>query len=98
MSYDSLTRDRNLIDYLFHRKIFKKNYFIEDNKEGYEWDDYDTTHFYPKVEDNPNHVIVNFFKDNYRKIHITKDYIKYFYQEGDVYKHFVIVNYFKDNY
>ena len=38
--------DKKLLQYLFQRKIFKNNYFLKDNEEGYEWDDYDTTHYY----------------------------------------------------
>ena len=46
MSYDSLTKNRKLLNYLFNRKTFKNNYFNADNEEGYKWDDYDTTHFH----------------------------------------------------
>ena len=90
MSYNYLSKNNKLLTDLYKRKNFKNYIFHNSNNdEGYEWDDYDTTHFYPEIENNPIHIIVN----SNRKIYISKDYIKYFFQEGDVYKHIIIVNY-----
>ena len=40
MIYDSLARNRRILDNLFGRKVFKKHCFINDNEEGYKWDNY----------------------------------------------------------
>ena len=75
---------------IYKRKLFKTNIFHDDNKEEYYWDDYDTTHYYPETENNPNHIIVNCQK---KRIYITDDYVKYYYQEGDKYKYFIIAKF-----
>ena len=63
MSYDSLSKNKKLLDNLYKRKIFKTNIFHDDNKdENYEWDDYDTTHYYPETELDPSHILVNYQK------------------------------------
>ena len=87
MSYDSLSKNKKLLDNLYKRKIFKTNIFHKNNKDGYEWDDYDTTHYYPETESDPLHILVNCYK---KHIFITKDYVKYYFQEGDKYKHIII--------
>ena len=81
MSYNYLSKNKKLLTNLYKRKKFKNYVFHNSNNNGYEWDDYDTTHFYPEIENNPVHIIVN----SNRKIYISKDYITYFFQEGDVY-------------
>ena len=69
MPYDSLTTNRKLLHYLFNRKIFKKNYFFADNEEGYEWDDYDTTHFYGEGKYTTTITIDNSIVEKYSKLY-----------------------------
>ena len=70
MPYDSLTKNRKLLNYLFNRKTFKNNYFNADNEEGYEWDDYDTTHFYQEEKHKLNITIDNSIFNVFKKIYI----------------------------
>ena len=55
MIYDSLARNRRILDNLFGRKVFKKHCFINDNEEGYEWDNYDISYFYKDKKDYRYH-------------------------------------------
>ena len=80
MSYNYLSKNKKLLTDLYKRKKFKNYIFHNSNNDGYEWDDYDTTHFYEK-DNKPKYIIVNVTKDNYKKIHIFRDDTTKFYQE-----------------
>ena len=88
---------KKLLTNLYKRKIFKTNIFHDDNNDGYEWDDYDTTHYYEE-DNNLNYIIVNVTKDNYKKIRIFRDDTTKFHQVDTIPKNIFIVNYVKNNY
>ena len=84
MSYNYLSKNKKLLTDLYKRKIFKTNIFHNDNNDEYEWDDYDTTHFYE--EDNiPKHTTVSITEDR-----------KKFFQENHPH-HIFMTNYIKNN-
>ena len=55
MIYDSLARNRRILDNLFGRKVFKKHCFINDNEEGYWCDNYDISYVYKDKKDYRYH-------------------------------------------
>ena len=82
MSYNYLSKNKKLLTDLYKRKKFKNYIFHNNNNDGYEWDDYDTTHFYeeeihPKhTTDNIKEDTKNFFEENHPHHIFMTNYIK----------------------